>query len=293
MKDTLLLVDANSLIHRAYHALPPFTSTDGSPTGALYGLSSILIKVLRERPPEYAAAAFDRDEITVRGTEYKEYKGKRPPTAPPLVRQLIRAPEIFSAFGIKTIDYSGWEADDIVATLAECFKDKKGLTVIILSGDADLLQLVRDDKVVVETIKKGISETVIYNEAAVKERFGLTPSLLADFKGLVGDVSDNIPGVPGIGPKTASRLLAEYGSLEKLFEEVRGVGLSDIKLQKKLMAYEGRAYLSKKLATLNKKLPLRITLSDLKIKPAPREETADYLRKLGFESLATRLLKNV
>lgn len=293
MKDTLLLVDANSLIHRAYHALPPFTSTDGSPTGALYGLSSILIKVLRERPPEYAAAAFDRDEITVRGTEYEAYKGTRPPTAPPLVEQLVRAPEIFSTFGIKTIDYAGWEADDIVATLAERFKDKEGLAIIILSGDADLLQLVRDDKVVVETIKKGISETVVYNETGVKERFGLVPPLLADFKGLVGDVSDNIPGVPGIGPKTASRVLAKFGSLEKLFEEARGVGLPDPKLQEKLIKNEDQAYLSRKLATLNKELPLRIALSDLKVKPVPREEIADYLRKLGFESLAARLLKDV
>ncbi|MBI2010854.1 MAG: hypothetical protein HYS89_01315 [Candidatus Colwellbacteria bacterium] len=292
MKETLLLIDANSLIHRAFHALPPFTSSDGSPTGALYGLSAILIKVLRERPPEYALAAFDRDDTTtIRATEYKEYKGKRPPTAEPLVAQLLLAPEVFSAFGIKTLDYEGWEADDIVATLAERFKGKENLTIIALSGDADLFQLVEGDKVVVETIKKGVSETIIYNEAAVKERFGLPPTLLADYKGLAGDVSDNIPGVPGVGPKTATKILVEHGSLEKVLEEAESIGLTDTKLQQKLVANKDQALLSKKLATLNRSLPLEVELEDLRVKSIPKEETANYLEGLGFGSLAGRLLK--
>src|SRR3989344_4031121 len=212
---TLFLIDANSLIHRAFHALPPFTSPDGRPTGALYGISNILLKILREQKPDYIAAAFDRPEPTFRDKEYREYKATRPETAEGLIPQIIGARELFSLLGIKTLEMPGFEADDIIMTLANKF-NQEDLRVVIFSGDLDILQAVRGENIVAQIPKTGISNTVIYNKEAVQDRFGVPPEKLADFKGLVGDKSDNIPGVRGVGPKTAAVLVMQYGSLENL-----------------------------------------------------------------------------
>ena len=290
MKDTLLLIDANSLIHRAFHALPPFTTPDGRPSGALYGLSSILIKVFKERPFEFGVAAFDHPAPTVRAGLYKEYKATRPPVADTLISQIKESHELLRSFGIKTLEHAGWEADDIVATLAHRFAGKENLQIIILSGDLDMLQMVEDEKVVVEVPKKGISNTVIYDKEAVRERFGLLPEFLADFKGLTGDTSDNIPGVPGIGPKTASDLVSRYGTLENLYDDLSAIGISNKKLQQKLLDHKDQALLSKKLATLKKDLPLDIKLEDIQVKsPLINPELTDYLKNLGFESLVKRI----
>jgi len=290
MKDTLLLIDANSLIHRAYYALPPFTTPDGRPSGALYGLSSILIKVFKERPFEFGLAAFDHPAPTVREGIYKEYKATRPPVADTLISQIKESHELLTTFGIKTLEYAGWEADDIVATLAHRFADEKNLQIIILSGDLDLLQLVTNDKVVVEVPKKGISNTVIYNEEAVRERFSILPALLTDFKGLTGETSDNIPGVPSIGPKTAADLISRYGTLENLYQEIAEIGISNKKLQQKLLEYKNQAFLSKKLATLKIDLPIDIKLEDLQVKPHLTDpKLVRYLQNLGFESLVKRV----
>lgn len=293
MKDTLLLIDANSLIHRAYHALPPFTTPDGRPSGALYGLASILIKVFKERPSRFGIAAFDHPAPTIREDIYKEYKATRAPAADTLISQIIESHKLLPAFGIKVLEYPGWEADDIVATLAHQFIRKDNLQIIILSGDLDMLQAVRDDKIVVEAPKKGISNTIIYNEEAVRERFSIPPNLLTDFKGLVGDTSDNIPGVPGIGPKTASDLISRYGNLENLYQEIAEIGIPNQKLQQKLLDYKEQAILSKELATLKTDLPLDVKLEDLQIvSPLARPELAHYLKSLGFESLVKRLTEN-
>ena len=290
MKDTLLLIDANSLIHRAFHALPPFTTPDGRPSGALYGLSSILIKVFKERPFEFGVAAFDHPAPTVRAGLYKEYKATRPPVADTLISQIKESHELLRSFGIKTLEHAGWEADDIVATLAHRFAGKENLQIIILSGDLDMLQMVEDEKVVVEVPKKGISNTVIYDKEAVRERFGLLPEFLADFKGLTGDTSDNIPGVPGIGPKTASDLVSRYGTLENLYDDLSAIGISNKKLQQKLLDHKDQALLSKKLATLKKDLPLDIKLEDIRVKsPLMSPDLTDYLKNLGFESLVKRI----
>jgi DNA polymerase-1 len=167
---------------------------------------------------------------------------------------------------------------------------RENLQVVVLSGDLDLLQLVQNDKVVVEVPKKGISNTAVYNEAAVKERFGIPPDLLADFKGLTGDTSDNIPGVPGIGPKTSADLISRYGTLEDLYEELAELGISNQKLQRKLGDYKSQALLSKKLAILKIDLPIGIELEDLRIQsPLADPKVADYLKKLGFDSLVNRI----
>src|SRR3989344_4804352 len=222
----LILLDSNALIHRAYHALPKFTARDGRPTGALYGVASILIKVFKESKPDYIVAVFDRPERTFREELSVDYKATRKEPDNDLVLQIVEAYNLFKSFTVRTIDAPGFEADDVIGSLVEKFKKVEDLQVVILTGDLDSLQLVEGEKVVSQVLKKGVSETVIYDENAVYERFKLKPSQLIDYKALVGDVSDNIPRVPGVGPKTAVGLIEKYGSLEKMLQ---GVHEEDIK----------------------------------------------------------------
>ncbi|MCL5006548.1 MAG: hypothetical protein M1153_00145 [Patescibacteria group bacterium] len=288
MKKTLLLIDANSLIHRAYHALPPLTDKSGRPTGALYGLASMLLKIIKERHPEYLAAAFDRPEPTRREKEYAEYKATRPPAEESLVSQLVEARTLFESFGISTFEMPGYEADDLVASLAEKFKNEDGLEIIIFSGDQDLFQMVEDGKILVETPLKGISNSVVYDSAGVKEKFGVPPEKVADYKGLVGDVSDNIPGVQGIGPKTAAQLIAKYGSVENLIKEFNEIGLSEAKIAEKLKGNEEKALLSKRVALLEKNISLDVDLNSLRL-GLDKEKLSAYFGKLGFSTLTSRL----
>jgi DNA polymerase-1 len=283
---TLLLIDANSLIHRCFHALPPLTGPNNQPAGSLYGLSSILIKILREQNPAFITAFFDRPEPTFRKEIFEEYKIQRPKAPDELVSQIIEAHKLFEAFKIKIFEIPGLEADDLIGTMVKNFKKVPDLKIVILTGDLDALQLVKNNKVVVETTKKGASETIIYNEEAVKERYeGLLPSQLSDFKGLVGDPSDNILGVPGIGPKTAIPLIKEYESLENFLEN----GQLD-KNYLKIIRFKEQALLSKKLAQLKCDAPLIIKdLLELKYEGLPREILTSYFEKLGFKSLIRRL----
>jgi len=290
---TLLLIDANSLIHRSFHALPPFTSPKGEPTGALYGLSSILLKIIKEQKPDYWAAAFDRPEPTFRKKLFKEYKAQRPKAPDELISQLIRAHEVFEKFGIKTFEQPGFEADDLIAALAKHFKDEKDLKAVILTGDLDTLQLVEDGKVEVETPKKGVSEIMIYNRKAVQERYGLNPEQLPDYKALVGDKSDNILGVPGIGPKTASRLLQEYETLDNLYKILKEKKIEEFpkknqKLFQKLLDNEEAAYFSKKLVILDQDIELSVGLEELKSGDVT-DSLLDYFGTLGFQSLVNRV----
>ena len=286
----LLLIDANSLIHRCFHALPPLTTPRGEPINAIYGLSSILLKVLRDHHPDYVAAAFDRPEPTFRDDMYKEYKAHRPPTADTLLPQLKEAHQTFQKFGISVVEKAGYEADDVLGTLAEKFKQSPELTdgkVIIFSGDKDNLQLVDGEKVVVELLKTGVSKTVAYTESLFLQEYGFSPRQLVDYKALVGDTSDNIPGVNGIGPKGATDLIKEYVTVEKIYEEV---GLIPKKvLQEKLVKDRESAFLSKKLATIKRDVPLEITLENLRRGALDRVEIQKYFEEMGFKSLVERL----
>lgn len=287
---TLLLIDSNALIHRFFHALPPFTGPEGQPTNALYGLSNVLLKIFREQNPDYIAAAFDRPEKTFRKEEFKDYKIQRPPTAPELVSQIISAHEVFNWFKVKTFEVPGFEGDDVIATLAEKFREEPDLKIVILSGDLDNLQLVENDKVIVQFIKTGITETIFYNEEAVEKKYGLKPRQLPDYKGLVGDVSDNIPGVTGVGPKTASTLLKEFGTLEELFDSL-GI-VTNRTMAKKLEGKKEEALFSKRLATMRKDVPLVIDLENLKTEPFDKSLLTSEFQKLGFKTLVERLEKN-
>ncbi|MBI4068186.1 DNA polymerase I, partial [Candidatus Kaiserbacteria bacterium] len=214
----LVLLDAHAIIHRAYHALPEFTSSKGEPTGGLYGLSSMLIKLIDELKPDYLVACFDLPGPTHRHDVYEEYKAKRLKAEDALVAQLKRARDVFTAFGIPIIDSPGFEADDCLGTLVQKFADRDDIEIIIASGDMDTLQLVDDDRVKVFTFRKGLSDTVTYDEKKVRERFGFGPEVLPDYKGLRGDPSDNIKGVKGIGEKAATDLLLAFGSMKGIYD---------------------------------------------------------------------------
>jgi len=284
---TLLLIDSNGLIHRFFHALPPLTTPNGEPSGAIYGLSAVLLKIFREQKPDFAAAAFDRPEMTFREQEFKEYKIHRPPTANELISQLKEAHNVFSKFGIKFFEAPGFEADDVIGTLVEKFKNEPNLKIVILSGDLDTLQLVNDEKIVVQFLKKGVSDSVIYDEKTIFERYGLKPSNLTDYKGLVGDPSDNIPGIKGIGEKTALSLLKEFKSIEEVFDSL---SIIPEKVSKKLSGQKEQALFSKKLATIRRDAPIEIkTLDELGLEQLDKKALAEYFQNFGFKSLIERI----
>ncbi len=285
----LLLIDANSIIHRSFHAIPPFTAPDGRPSGAIYGIASILLKLWREDRPDYTAALFDRPEPTFREKKYAEYKAQRPPAPDELIAQIVEAHALFAAFGIRTLEAPSCEADDLIATFAERFRREKGVKVVILTGDCDTLQLVEDGHVFVQTFIKGVSDTMIYDEAAVKEKFGVTPGQMVDYKALVGDASDNIKGVPGIGPKTAVELLQRFGSLDKILDTAaRG---EDAVLEKKITPHRAAAEQSRDLVVLERHVPVGIPpIAEL----APYADIKDkhieeYFITMGFATLLKRI----
>jgi DNA polymerase I len=282
----VFLIDANSIIHRCFHALPPLTTPDGKPAQALYGLASVLIRLFREEKPEYVAACFDRPEPTFREVEYKEYKAKRPPTAEGLVPQIIEAQTLFKKFGINVFEEPGYEADDFIGSFAKKFGVEEGVTAIIMTGDLDTLQLVKDGNIVVRAFRKGISDTMLYDEAAVKERYGLEPHQLADYKALVGDNSDNIKGVTGIGPKTAQELIQRFGTLDAVYAQ-----LDQISERTRAILKEShdQAMLSKRLVLLQDPTSIKsLALENLAVS-FDQKECAEYLLSLGFPSLVARL----
>ncbi len=282
----LLLIDANSLLYRSFFALPPLTAPDGTPSGGLYGLASILIKIFREHRPDYAAAAFDRPEPTFRKQSFAEYKITRPAAPEPLIFQVKESPSLFSAFNIKSFALAGFEADDIIATFARRFREEE--EIIILSGDHDTLQAVEDDRIIVWIPRKGISEFDIYNEDGVVKKYGIKPGQMSDYKGLVGDKSDNIPGVRGIGPKTASVLIRQFGSLEEFYEIA---GDSNDSRYQKIIAGKESALLSKRLAKLDFNVPLEASLNDLLVREIDLEKIKEFFNRKGFNSLISRLEK--
>lgn len=294
---TLLLIDTNAFIHRCFHALPPLTGPANQPTGALYGLAATLLKIIRDLKPSFMLAAFDRPEPTFRHQEFEDYKAHRPKAPDELISQIIEAHNLIEKFGIKILEKPGFEADDIIGTIAEKTKKEKDLKIIILSGDLDMLQLVENEKIIVMTLRKGVRDTVFYDEKGAKERFGVGPELLADYKGLVGDPSDNIPGVKGIGPKTAVRVLEEFGHLEDFYEKIKKIDLKDLeekdqKLFQKLIDNEKEAIFSKYLALIKRDMSLDFYLDDLYYQGPEIGELNSYFKKLGFESLIKRIELN-
>jgi DNA polymerase-1 len=267
-KKRIVLLDTHAIIHRAYHALPEFTGPTGAPTGALYGLVTMLLKIITDLKPDYIAACYDLPKPTIRHEAYADYKGTRGPTDEALVSQLKESRKIFEAFSIPMYEREGFEADDLLGTIAHELKGEKDIDVIIASGDMDTLQLVDATRVQVYTLKKGIQDTILYDEKAVIDRFGFSPSLIPDYKGLRGDPSDNIKGVPGIGEKTATELITGFGSIEKIYATLKkgdeafiakGVKARIIGL---LREHEEGARFSKALATIRLDAPIAFSVPE-------------------------------
>ena len=285
-----ILIDAYALIHRAYHALPPLTTKSGELVNAVFGFTSILIKVLNEFKPDYIAAAFDLPEPTFRHKVYKEYKATRSEAPPDLYIQIPKVREILEAFKIPIYEKIGYEADDIIGTISKKLTGKN-IEILILTGDMDTLQLVNDD-IRVYTPKRGLNDPIIYDEKKIEERFkGLKPGQLNDFKGLKGDPSDNIPGVKGIGEKTAISLLNRYKTLEKLYEAIKKgkvTGISD-SVMEKLKAGKESAFFSKKLVTLYQDVPIDFSLKENEFGKFNKDKLLEVFKDLGFVSLIERL----
>ena len=283
----LVLLDSHALLHRFFHALPPLTSPTGEPTQAIFGLCRMLLNVVNGGSATHIAGAFDRPEPTFRAQAYADYKGQRPKTDDALITQLKRAREVFGWFSISVFDKAGFEADDVIGTLATRFAGESDLTIAMVSGDLDLLQLVRDRQVVVELIKNGVTNTVAYDEAAVVSRYGLRPDQLPDYKSLVGDTSDNFPGIAGIGPKKAGELLAEFGTIEGIFENIALVPTATADM---LAKGQKELALWRTLARIKTDVPIALpTLDALAVKPLDANVLVPRFRELGFSSLAQAL----
>ena len=278
MADKFLVIDGSSLIHRAFFALPPLTTRKGQHTGAVYGFLRMFHKLLQDVKPRWVAAAFDKSRKTFRTKLYADYKGQRKPTPPELKEQFPLCMEVLQSMGIPALELDDYEADDIIGTFAK--KADPSVEVYIVTGDRDELQLI-DDRTRVMYTKKGISDIKLYDKAAFAEDYeGLVPLQLIDLKGLMGDTSDNIPGVPGVGPKTALKLIGEYGSVENVLEHVEEVKGKSLK--EKLAGNKEQALLSKELATIYTEVPgLDLQLDSYALKPL-EEKARQLLADLEF-----------
>ena len=288
----IVLLDAHAILHRAFHALPDFTSPKGEPTGALYGFTAFLIKVIRELKPDYIAAAYDLPKPTFRHIAYDKYKAGRAKMDDSLAKQINRSRDILKAFNVPVYSVEGFEADDILGTIVENLKSKiSNLKIIVASGDMDTLQLVKNDDVVVYTLKKGINDTIIYDEKAVIERYGFRPELIVDYKALKGDPSDNIIGIKGIGEKSATELIKKCGGIENIFAKLKEEKIeAKSRIIELLKGGEEEAQFSKTLAEIRRDAPIDFSLGKVSWKDGfDKEKVRPILSELGFKSLIDRL----
>ncbi|MDD3887646.1 MAG: DNA polymerase I [Patescibacteria group bacterium] len=286
----ILLIDGNALIHRAYHAIPPLTTPKGELVNAVFGFSSVLFRAIKELKPCYIVVAFDKKAPTFRHKIFTEYKATRPKGDKELYRQFPKVREVVEALNIPHFEIAGYEADDILGTLKEKAKDKK-IKSIIVTGDMDAMQLV-DDNTNVYTLKKGVNDTILFSKKQVLEKYGLKPDQLVDYKALRGDPSDNIPGVKGIGEKTAVKLLQEYGNLEKLYkalESGKKVEVVKPRIIDLLIKNKEQAFLSQRLAKIITDINFNFDLEKCDLKDYDREKVIKLFQELGFKSLINRL----
>ena len=280
-KEKLLLLDGNSLAYRAFFALPLLTNDQGIHTNAVYGFTTMLQKILGEEQPTRILVAFDAGKTTFRHNTFKEYKDGRQKTPPELSEQFPYLRTLLDAYNMKRYELDMYEADDIIGTLSRQ-ADEQGIETIIISGDKDLTQLASENTTVYIT-RKGMTDIEQYTPAHIEEKYGLTPLQIIDMKGLMGDSSDNIPGVPGVGEKTAIKLLTQHPTVEEVYahlDDVKGA-----KLKEKLIANEQQALMSKELATINRHVPLALSIDDLAWTAPNTEALFELWRELSFKSL--------
>jgi len=284
----LVIIDGNAILHRAYHALPPLTDPNGEIINAVYGFVSMLLKIKTDLDPQYLAVTFDRPAPTFRKEIYKEYQATRPKMDDDLILQVDKVHEVVKSMGIPIFEMDGYEADDIIGTLVKLTADKTD-QIIIVTGDRDILQLVEEGKIFVYMPTKGLSEAKLYGEKEVKERMGVMPKQIPDFKALAGDSSDNYPGVEGIGPKTAVSIIEQAGNIRELYNRLENGENIDISpaVIDKLKKGKENAILSHDLATIRIDVPLEIDLKA--INSLNTMEARETFIKFGFKTLLKRL----
>ncbi|AKL94921.1 DNA polymerase I [Clostridium aceticum] len=285
-KKRIVIIDGNSLINRAFYALPPLTTKEGQHTNAIYGFMTMLFKVIEEYHPQYIGVAFDKKAPTFRHKEYGDYKAGRKKMPPELAEQMEPLKEVLDALNIYRIEIEGFEADDLIGTLAK-YCEGQDFESLIVTGDRDALQLTSSSTKVLFT-KKGISSLEIYDDQKVVEDFEVTPLQFIDLKGLMGDKSDNIPGVPGVGEKTAVKLIKEFGSIENLVQNTEKI--SAAKLREKIETNIQQAILSKRLATIVTDVPVEIQVENLKVEEFQKEKVLEVFSKYEFNTLINKLV---
>jgi len=289
-KQLLLLFDGNALIHRAFHAIPPLTiSKTGEMVNAVQGFASTLLKVLSEIKPTHWAIAFDRPGRTFRHDKFEDYKAQRPKAPEELISQIQRVHQLVDAFHIPTFEIDGFEADDVLGTLSHQ-AEKQNVDTLVVTGDNDMLQLV-SPSIKVMSPRRSFSDTVIYDEPGVQEKYGISASQLADFKSLTGDPSDNIPGIPGVGDKTAAKLLRQFGNLEGIYDHIDEI--SPEKLQTSLRDYKDHVLRNKELTTIVTDVPITFNLDACQVTAYDRNQVVEIFRELGFVSLLNRLPEDI
>lgn len=284
----LVLIDGHAIIHRAYYAFPSTLRTrHGEIVNAVYGFTRMLLSVLKDLHPEYVAVAFDLPKPTFRHKEFIGYQAQRPKMEAELEDQLERVFQVVKTLNIPTFMMEGYEADDLIGTLANQAAGRKIETVIV-TGDKDLLQLVKP-KIKLYAPKKGFSEPIMYDPKKVKEEMGIAPKQVVDYKALIGDASDNYPGVPGIGPKTAPKLLAKYKDLDTIYKNIEKIQKYEPRVAKKLAEGAESAALSRKLAEIVINVPIKLNLRDCRIHDYDQEKAIKLFQELGFKSLIKKL----
>ena len=285
-ENLLLLFDGNALVHRAFHALPPLTvSKTGEMVNAVYGFAATLLKVLAEFKPAHWAVAFDRPTPTFRHEMFEEYKAQRPAMPDELKGQIKRVHQLVETFHIPIFEIDGFEADDVLGTLSKQASEQ-GIQSIIVTGDNDMLQVVLP-AVKALVPRRTFNDTILYDEETVHQKYGVKPGQITDFKALSGDASDNIPGVPGIGEKTATKLIQQFGSIEGIYEHIEDVTPS--KLQAMLRQYQSQAFRNKELVTIVRDVPINLNLETCQVSTYNRDEVVGLFRELGFINLLPRL----
>jgi len=291
MTDKLVLFDGNAIMHRAFHALPPLTTRNGEPINAVYGLISMLLKVITDIKPTHIAFAFDRPEPTFRKEILESYQGHRPEMDEDLSTQFGKAQKVIEAFGIPVYDKAGFEADDVIGTIANQSKRagerESKSKILIVTGDRDMLQLVDEEHgVKLYMPGKGLSDTTEFGKKETVDRMGVPPEQIIDFKALVGDPSDNYKGVPGIGPKTAVRLLSEYKTLDNIYKNLDK--LPD-KIKQKLEENKNSAYQSQKLAKIVTGVPVKFDIKDTEKWQVNSDKAIRLFDEFGFRTLKARV----
>lgn len=285
-KEKLVVIDSNAIIHRAFHALPPLTTKDGTLTNVVYGFALTLLSVLEKIKPDYIAATFDLKGPTFRHRKFKDYKATRKKAPDELYQQIPLVKDLVRAFNIPIFELKGFEADDLIGTIVKNPDINGNLEKVIVTGDMDALQLV-DKNVKVFTLRRGITDTVIYDQKKVKERYQLRPDQLIDYKALRGDPSDNIPGIKGVGEKTATDLLIKYKDLEGVYKNVEDISSPAIK--KKISEGKDDAFMSHDLARIRTDVPVKFKLEDCRAIDYDKQIVVNFLREMEFFSLVKRV----